>query len=77
MSHSVFKVSRSGGGSLRGWNRRPAGGRWSRKAPASEGCSVGSEPHLMRVIKTLKQAWRREPEEPSIGAPGRKYADLP
>ncbi len=54
MSHSTFKVSRSGGGRLR-----------------------GAEPHLMRVIKTFKQVWRREPEEQSIGAAGRKSADLP
>ncbi len=49
----------------------------SLKAQCSGGGSLrGAEPHLMRVIKTLMQVWRREPEEPSIGAAGRKYADL-
>ena len=42
VSTSPLKAQCSGGGSLRGWNRRPAEGRWSRKAPASAGCSVGS-----------------------------------
>ena len=37
----------------------------------------GAEPHLMRVIKTLKQVKRREPEDPAIGAAGRKHAGLP
>ena len=31
----------------------------------------------MRVIKMFKQVWRREPEEPTIGAAERKYADVP
>ncbi len=30
----------------------------------------------MRVIKTLTQVWRREPEEHLIGAAEPKYADL-
>jgi len=37
------------------------------KAYRSGGGSLrGAEPYLMRVIKTIKQVWRREPEEPAI-----------
>jgi len=65
---TMFKVSRSGGGSLRGWNRRPAEGRWSREAPASVGCSVGSAAPPHESHQGLTSEPKAERRKPRSGA---------